>query len=376
MRQLMNATRVAIACAAALFAAVLTGAGTAAASPEPDLSHGALFTETNSADGNAVAVYPKAADGSPTSLSFTVPTGGLGTGSGLGSQGSVVLSHDGSQLFAVNAGSDTISSFAVGSDTLTLQNVVSSGGSNPISLTAHDHTLYVLNAGATAGISGFSIDRRTGLTPLPGSSQPLSAGAAGPEQVSFSPDGRVLVVAEKGSNSIDTFQVAADGLAGAAQSSPSVGAGPYGFDFDNHGDVIVSDAASNAASSYALSKTGALTLVSGPVSTNGQAAPCWLVVSNDGRFAYTANAGSGTISGFAVDNGRLTLLVPSGISADLGSGSHPLDEAVGTRGGHYLYILADGLHSLQTYRIDDSGNLTFVTAIPGLPTGDTGLADG
>lgn len=358
----------------ALLGLAFAGAA-AAAPPGPDLSHGAVYTQTNSAAGNAVAIYTHAAGGGLVAAG-TVPTGGLGTGAPLGSQGSVALSRDGSQLFVANAGSGTISTFAVRPHGITLENVVSSGGSDPISLTTHDHTLYVLNAGSPAGISGFGVDRHDGLTPLPGSTQPLSGGAAGPEQISFSPDGRVLLVTEKGSNTIDTFRVGHDGLAGGAQSNPSDAGGPYGFDFDNRGNVIVSDAGAGAASSYALSRTGALTPISGPVSTNGQAAPCWLVVGGDGRFAYTANAGSGTISGYAVHDGGLSLLDPSGVSASLGAGSHPLDEAVGTGGGHFFYVLADGLHSLQTFRVGGDGSLTFVSANTGLPVGDAGLATG
>ena len=236
----------------------------------------------------------------------------------------------------MNAGHDTISAFAVRHDGLVLQNVVSSGGDRPISLATDDHLLYVLNAGAPAGISGFAIDKHDGLSALAGSTQPLSTGASSPEQVSFSRDGRVLIVTEKGSGTIDTFQVGHDGLAGAAQVNASVGAGPYGFDFDKHGNVIVSDAGSGAASSYSLSKSGDLTLITGPVSTGGQAAPCWLVVSDDGHFAYTANAGSGTVSAFAIHDGRLHSC-KTAIAADLGSGSHPLDEAIGTQGRPLLH---------------------------------------
>lgn len=361
--------------AIALIALALTGLGTAAPPPGPkDDGHGAVYTETNSAAGNAIAVYAQAAGGGLVPAG-TVATGGLGTGAPLGSQGAVILSKDGHQLFAVNAGDNTISAFAVRPDGLTLQNVAASGGVDPISLTVSDHVLYVLNAGSPAGISGFAVDKKDGLSPLPGSTQPLSAGAVSPEQIAFGPDdGRVLLVSEKGSGTIDTFQVGHDDLAGPAQSNPSVGAGPYGFDFDNHGNVIVSDAGASAASSYSLSKSGDLTLITGPVANNSQAAPCWLVVSDDGRYAYTANAGSGTISGYGIHDGQLTLLDPSGVSANLGAGSHPLDEAVGTKGGHFFYILADGIHTLDTFRLNGDGSLTFVSANPGLPVGDAGLA--
>jgi 6-phosphogluconolactonase len=115
-------------------------------------------------------------------------------------------------------------------------------------------------------------------------------------------------------------------------------------------------------------------VIDGPVSTNGQAAPCWFAATGDGRFAYAADAGSGTISGYSIHDGNLALLDPSGISANLGARSHPLDEAIGGAGGRFFYVLADGVHSLQTFRIGRDGSLTFVSANAGLPVGDAGLA--
>ena len=96
--------------------------------------------------------------------------------------------------------------------------------------------------------------------------------------------------------------------------------------------------------------------------------------SKDGRYAYTANAGGGTISGFSVGHdGTLTLLAPNGISGNLGAGSHPLDEAV-TGDGHFLTVLVDGTHSVGTFRIAHDGSLAFVGTVGGLPAGAIGLA--
>src|SRR5438046_6156120 len=95
---------------------------------------GAVYTLTNSPFGNAVAAFDRAADGTLTPAG-TYATGGAGTGAGLGSQGAVVPSNDGRQLFAVNAASNSISLFAVGPNGLSLQDVAASGGSRPISIT-------------------------------------------------------------------------------------------------------------------------------------------------------------------------------------------------------------------------------------------------
>jgi len=61
-----------------------------------------------------------------------------------------------------------------------------------------------------------------------------------------------------------------------------------------------------------------------------------------------------------------------GISAAIGAGSHPLDEAVsGT--GNFLYDLADGQHGIPGFSIGADGSLTQVGFNGGLPAGTVGL---
>jgi 6-phosphogluconolactonase len=359
----MHRIKAIVAGAVALAALVLVGAAMAG-----DDHPGAVYTLTNSPAGNAVAVFDRAADGTLTAAG-TFPTGGLGSGAGLGSQNSLVLVHD--TLFAVNSGSNQISVLDVQPNGVQLVGVVGSGGTQPISLTVSGKLLYVLNAGTPANISGFRIDG-DGLTPLAGSTRPLSPGASGPAQVSFGPKGDTLVVTEKTSNTIDTYTIGKDGLPSAPIAHASTGGVPFGFDFAGKGYVLVSNA-SGSASSYALGADGSLDPVGGPVPTN-QAAPCWLVSSKNGRYAYTANAGAGSISGFAVaKDGSLTLLNASGVTASTGPGSHPLDEAV-SENGRFLYVLTDGYHTVTGFAIGEDGSLTQVTQAGALPPGDVGLA--
>jgi len=347
-------------------AAALATVGTATAAD--DSSPGAVYTLTNSAAGNVVLAFSRAADGTLTPQG-SFATAGLGSGASLGSQGSVVLSDDGRQLFAVNAGSGSISLFDVRPDGLQLDATVASGGSQPISLTVHDNLLYVLNGGGAGSISGFTVGKDS-LTPLTGSTRPLGTGSSGPAQVQFSPDGGLLVVTEKTSNTIDVYAVGKDGFAAAPVSSPSAGGTPFGFDFDNRGHLLVSEAA-GSASSYGVSPAGA-TAVSGAVATH-QGAPCWLIASKNGRYAYTANAGGGSLSGFAVaQDGTLTLLDASGVTANLGAGSHPLDAAV-SGNGRYLYNLTDGLHRISGFRIAADGSLASTGTIA-VPAGAAGIA--
>jgi 6-phosphogluconolactonase (cycloisomerase 2 family) len=329
---------------------------------------GAVYTLSNYAAGNAVIAFDRAADGT-LSPQGTFATGGNGSGSALGSQGALSLTADGRELLAVNAGSNSVSLFRVRPNGLDLEATVPSGGVLPVSVTAHGKLVYVLNAGGAGNIAGFLLDH-DGLTALAGSSQPLGAGSAGPAQVAFTPDGGALIVTEKSSNTIDTYAVGADGRAGAPVVSPSAGGTPFGFDFDNRGHLLVSEAA-GSASSYAVSTAGAA-VISGAVATH-QGAPCWLVASKNGRYAYTANAAAGSISGFAVgQDGSLTLLDPSGATASLGATSHPLDEAF-SNNGQFLYNLTDGSHVLSAFRVGADGSLTFAGSAP-VPAGAAGLA--
>lgn len=324
---------------------------------------GALYTETNAASGNAVLAFTRAANGALTAMgSFS--TGGFGTGSGLGSQGAVALSPDGMFLVAVNAGSDQLTAFAVTSSGLRLLNTVGSGGRLPISVTACGGFAYVLNAGDTPNITGFQVTA-TGLTPIPGSTRLLSPSAAGPAQIQFSPNCGLLVVTEKFSNTINTYTVTSAGVASGPMSHPSNGTEPFGFAFSGNDRVVVSDAASNALTLYAIGADGSLTSVAGPV-PDFQTAPCWVAVSSDRRFTYAANTGSGTISGYALSTNSLTLLDANGVTAIVDG--VPIDVAVAAT---FLYSL-NGT-GIAGFRIQADGSLKGVTLVPVAP-GSVGLA--
>jgi 6-phosphogluconolactonase (cycloisomerase 2 family) len=351
--------------AAALVAVAVPAA--ASASHTEALPQAAVFTLTNSASGNGVATFARNNDGTLT-YAGTVASGGLGTGANLGSQGAIALTPDGHTLFAVNAGSDSISEFAVTSTSVDLVTTFASNGVRPISLTVQGNLLYVLNAGGSGSITGFVIGGAT-VAPLAGSTQPLLG--SNPAQIAFSPHGSQLVVSEKGTKTLDTYAVDSTGRAEPPVSSPSAGATPFGFAFDQRGRAFVSEAA-GSASSYTVDDAGAR-VISGAVATN-QGAPCWLVVTKNGRYAYTANAASSTISGFAIaPNGSLALLDPSGATAALAAGSHPLDEAV-SGNGRFLYVLVDGRHTIAGYRIAEDGSLSLLGELGALPAGAVGLA--
>jgi 6-phosphogluconolactonase len=348
-------------------------AGTAGIATASDGKPGAVYTMTNSAAGNAIQEYARAADGTLTSGGI-FSTGGLGSGSGLGSQGAIVLSQDERWLFAVNAGSSEISVFSVRPGHLTLVDQASSAGSEPISLTYNRHLLYVLNAGNGGSIAGFRVLPDGRLHFIQDSIRTLSNNGVGaapsPEEIVFAPDGRYLVVTEKGSNLIDTYKVE-NGLASGPLVNTSSGPAPYGFDFAKHNVLVVSEAANSAVSSYTISNKGIKVISASILDT--QAAACWLVVSRDGRFAYTANAASGTISGYRLGgDGTLALLSANGIDGITGNGSHPIDMSF-SKNDRTLYVLASGNNTVNAFTVNPDGSLVFLASYNS-PAGASGLA--
>src|SRR5262249_21117387 len=154
--------RTTLAVLLAVLAAVLAGAQNAFA--DPGDGHGkVVFVQTNELSGNRILVFDRGQDGQLTQAGSYV-TGGNGGAAApgtesdrLASQGSLAYSPAHQTLLAVNAGSDTVSAFRVQGDTLTLLNVVASGGQFPNSIGVHDGIAYVLNAGGAGTVQGFRI---------------------------------------------------------------------------------------------------------------------------------------------------------------------------------------------------------------------------
>ncbi len=353
----------AMTAAASLALATSAGAATGGA--------GTVYAQTNDPGGNAVATFARAGDGTLTA-GPVVATGGAGSGAGLGSQGSVVVDETAGLLFAVNAGSDSVSAFRVADDGLRLASTAPSGGDLPTSVTYRDGLLYVLNAGAPNSISALAVAPDGTLAPLTGSTRPLSGDQTAPAQVGFAGDGSALVVTERATNRIDTFTLGADGRATGRATYASAGPTPFGFAVDKRGTLFVSEAgAGGGASSYRLGDEASLTRVSSMVMT-GQRAACWAVVTSNGRFGYVANAGTGNVSGFAIGaDGSATLLDADGVTA--ATGGNPTDTAL-SRNSRFLYTRVGALGEIAAFAIASDGSLRALPALTGVPASYAGLA--
>lgn len=360
---------------------------------DDDGDGGAVFTMNNAASANYVIVYARDADGTLARMD-SVSTDGQGSGpqpvfgtDPLESQDALILSDDNRMLFAVSAGSNEVTSFRVsGSGSLTRVSTVSSGGQFPVSLAMNGTVLYVVNAMGGGSISGFRVGGDAALTPLAGSTRGLSGAAMpGPGSIRISPNGQTVVVTEKPTNRLVLYGLGANGV---PTSGPTIvsspGPTPFGADFDGSGRYILSignigpnRAAvpdGSSAGSLTFPTSGTATVVSASVPTTETAA-CWIQITPDGRFAYTTNTGSGTITGFSISSaGVLARLTADGMTGVTGAMTQPLDMA---HADGYLYALTAGDRGIHAFRVQNDGTLVpqaNANVVGVFPVSVTGLA--
>ncbi|MGY4924730.1 hypothetical protein [Streptomyces sp. 900105755] len=197
-------SKAAAAVAVTVAAAASLALGTGAASAYSGGAHGAVFVQTDGVNGNAVVACSRSADGE-LRQSGVYRTGGLGgvlDGSAvdhLASQGALTYDRAHGLLYAVNAGSDTVTVFAVHGDRLVRRQVVPSGGDFPVGVAVHGDPVYVLNALGGVSVQGFrnvrgslvKVDAWHRSLVLDPTATPQFTHTPG--QVAFTPDGRALV---------------------------------------------------------------------------------------------------------------------------------------------------------------------------------------
>ncbi|ACU75131.1 conserved hypothetical protein [Catenulispora acidiphila DSM 44928] len=357
---------------AAVFAAATLSAGTASAAdhgrPGHDMGgNGVVFAQTDATTGNQVVVYHRDDAGHLIRLA-AYDTGGLGgvlDGSvvdHLASQGSLTYDREHHLLYAVNAGSDTVSVFAVFGNLLLLRQVVSSGGTFPVSVAVHDDAVYVLNALNGGAVQGYTVsdgrlrihrnwNRKLGLDPT---ATPQFTNTPG--QVGFADRGRELVVTTKANgNNVDVFALDDDGaIAPAPVVTNLPSAVPFAFTTDARtGTLYVTEAGPNAVASFRVNGDGTLT----PLHTaaTGQSATCWITAVGD--LLYVSNAGSSNVSVYRA--GADGSLQPVGTTpTDPGT----VDSAA-SRDGRFLYVQTGANGILDAFAINHDGTLSPIGAV-------------
>ena len=329
--------------------------------------HPAVYVQTNESGGNRVIAFRREDDGSLSEIG-TYDTGGRGDGKPhLTSQGSVVLSADGSQLLVTNSGSGDLSVFAVDAGGLSLVDTVPTG-SAPKSVAEHAGLVYVLNT-EQPSLVGFRLGglERIGELALPDGSDPA--------QVGFAPDGGSLVVTDRGTDAIVQFSVDDAGRLGDRRVSPSAGPTPYGFVFA--GDTLVVTEAFGAAKGKAAASSyrfdaGEATPVSRSIG-NGRSEICWAVATADGRYAFTTNFADGAVSRWAIaGDGSITLEdATAGVAVD---GQPGLRDEDLTGDGRFLYAIDADSRRVFGWAVRNGGTLDPVGSWANLPASVAGLA--
>ena len=376
MRTAIRVAAVAVVAGAAVATAASPAFASASSPAGASRAGHAVFVQTDNTAGNRVVAYDRAADGTlaPAGSYATGGRGGILAGSVVdhtASQGSLASDLQHGLLYAVNAGSDTISVFATRGDRLALRQVLGSGGTFPVSVTVHGDVVYVLNSLNGGSVQGYRILGGSALVPLPGSHRALGLDpnatpqfTTTPGQVAFTPDGSQLVVTTKGNgNDIDVFSV---GFGGLLSAKPTVneqpGTVPFAIAFDPFGHLVIAEAGTNAVSTFQLSRGGTASLLHR--TPTGQAATCWVTAA--GSFLFASNAGTPSESGFTTSaSGQLSLL--GNTATDPGA-----VDAASAASGRFLYVQTGGNGIVDEFSVAANGALTKIGAVtvPGAVGGE------
>jgi 6-phosphogluconolactonase len=403
-------TPLAVAAVMALTPAVASAAQKSQGKAKPKVT-GAVYTETNSTTRNAVIAFAQYSDGSlkqaqviatggkggnqaqPETGPCLPPPAGQGNCPNLDTQGEIETGNGGKLVFAVNAGSNSVTSFQVTPAGLVRADVVKSGGVFPLSLTTHGHLLYVLNTNS-ASIAGFTFNNAGHLTPIKGSVKKLAPNVFPglSRQVQFDNSGKWLVATKFGNPfapggpnpkaSIDVFKINAAGVPGAPITSDATVPLPFSINFDSGNRMLLTEVGNPAAAgfvdSFRLLPNGHLVPIQGPISSAGDA-PCWGVITHKG-FWYVVNADAlgpngATVAIFKDSGGHLTF---QGTTPQIGE-TLKTDETLSTD-QKYLYVLAPtsnrqaGGSHIDEYQILPNGGLKLIGQTPKtLPKSVNGL---
>jgi 6-phosphogluconolactonase (cycloisomerase 2 family) len=371
---------------AALIVAGLVGTATVAAAADPVVGH--VYVNDNTAGTNSIGGFEQHADGSLTPLTGSpFAAGGAGTGTIVGSQGSLQVTTDGRYVLAADAGSNQISVLQVEADgalTPVAGSPVSSGGIEPVSIAIHGGLVYVANEGngvSGSNYTGFTLNDGGQLSPLSGSTVSLPVTAL-PGDILFNPTGKNLIGIEVGTTDpstfrIDSFQVGADGRLTPAVNSPfaAEAAGPFGSEFSptSPHHLYVSNAHGGAGngsvSAFSVTPNAKLSPIGASPYADGQTAPCWVEISHDGRYLFAVNTGSTTISSYRIlANGTLRYL--SSTPFNSGVGIRPFDARLDV-GGQNLYVVDAAIPAVSGFAVT-GGTLTELASSPAaLPAGAT-----
>ena len=367
-----------------------------------------VYTQTNETR-NQIINFRRAMDGRLMEVQ-RIPTGGRGTDGyvpvtgemsgpdSLISSNAVIVSRDRKWLFAVNAGDNSVSSFAISAEgMLTLVDTKSTGNpvmgkagtASSVAYNDRDGALYVSHSFGPQHIRTFSVmggklalRMETHSVNLPGLDDRV------PTQITVTPDNRYLVacvlfdarpsadgLVPAAAKNLVLFPIGMGGALGEAMFKESGGVTPFANAY-LHGrtDAFVTVLAAESAAVLSTVAANGNLMTSRPSKIDvGMAAEpseiCWVSISEDNRFAFGANFGYGTVSTFRIEPDGLMVKM-SMAAAETGDGTFKGLAGVTSSGagdnavaGGYLYQLYANAKKLVGYKIGDDGRLSKVTEV-------------
>ncbi len=294
-----------------------------------------VYTESNipTENGNTILAFEQDADGKLTPLANSpFPTEGAGItdptyriiGGALliaDNDRNVIVNPDGTRLFAVNSGSDTIAVFDIkkdGSLSPVSGSPFPSGGVNPESLALANNILYVVNKnfdrnnaiqdveGSQPNYTAFRVTPRGRLIPIPQSTVSIPTGSA-PTIALISPNKKILFGAEVVGGSLRSFRILPEGRLEESPNSPQPLPAsefppngppglPLGLQIHPRLPILyVGFVTINKIGVYKYNPvTGELTFLK--VVDNSGLTPCWLLTNRAGTRLYTTNTNDNSVS--------------------------------------------------------------------------------
>ncbi|KAJ7499691.1 hypothetical protein FB451DRAFT_1073941 [Mycena latifolia] len=328
---------------------------------------GAAYFMTNEPSGNYLV---SATIGSHAKLALyeAVYTGGKGAHGlpappgldPLFSQGSVQVSPAHNFVANVNAGSNTVSVFAIDpfnpAQLFMIGKPVSSSGEFPTSLAINQagNKVCVVNGGKINGVSCYHFDFWKGLTPLKNSIRSLKLNqttpATGPpntpSQIIFSPDEKQLIVSVK-AGFLAVWDILADGSLSSTFQTVSGGVLPFSLLFVPEKNAII---ASDPGAGYAIFNLDTKKTVS--ITIPNQKANCWSTYSKESGNFYMIDVGASILTEVHVAPSlNSTIVKQYNVGTD-----GPIDTEVATIGKKdFIYSLAANATGLTVLSVNGPG---------------------
>lgn len=324
-------------------------------------------------------------------------------------------SGDNKNVLVVNAGEGTVSSLRVQSDlSLKLVNKIAAGDIKPDGIASYKNYVYVASMGkkvddpSEGNIKGYTIDDNGYLSAMPDSVRALSGR---PASIEITPDGKYLIVVEITTGLVRSYAI---GTGGAISSepvsmiySPQVNkdrffALPIGTKIINgekgNATLLVTETRfidsarqffnstpeqkkkypflqrfqgqTGSVTSYNIDPMGKLTMVSpdvlaGDAIWGGEQAVCWVTASMDGKYAWTTNPLTSSISTYRVNTDGSIKLTQAITYQDPGYDEYFLDMDL-SADGNFVNTISGNTGKTFVFKVEhQNGSLTKVGEYPG-----------